>query len=523
MSDWETIGAPATPDDGWETVKPPPKTDWQQFKSFIPKLPFGEAIESALALGSGAIATPLAGLAGLGGAMIPDNGNSGDRVQRVQNALTYEPVSKGAQTLTHIAAWPGEKIAQAGDWAGGKVTDITGSPALGAQVNTAVNAVPFALGGASKAMIPSGATDATWAARNAERVKNMHEDAALLRAKDAGLAVPPTQVTKPGFINSALEWYAGKPQTAQVASVKNQPKLQDLVRKDFGEPPTSLLDKQTYDFVRSEAGKAYEAVKNTGESPVSPEFTQALANMADPFEKRARAYPKDPRPPILKEIESAGEPIINADAAIEKVKDLRNEASKAGSGERADKAYAGQLRELANAVENEVELHLERTGQPPELIQNFRDARRTIAKTYTAEKATMPSGEINAVSLARDYKKGLLDKGMEQAGDFGANFPRAAQLPTRVGGGPSSAFEALGSIMSPKKEVLGAIIGRHKLRDLLVSNFYQKHMVNPGNYGPTMGDAMVRGLSEPGVAALTESLGQQDAARKRAMLEQLLR
>jgi len=527
MSEWETVGAPAGPDDGWETVgAPKPKTDWARFKSLIPKLPFGPAVETATALGSGAVAGPLSGFAGMAGAMLPGPpGQGADWVNKTQEALTYTPESKGAQTLTHIAAWPGEKIAQGGDWVGGKVTDITGSPALGAGLNAAIQAAPMLVGAGVKKMLPTGATEGEWAARNAERVKNASTDAAAARAREADFTLPPTQVS-PGFPNSVLEWYAGKPQTAQVISAKNQPKLQDKVRGDFEAlkgTPAAELGKETYDFVRSEAGKAYEAVKNTGESVVSNSFMDALDNMAAPLEKRAKYYPKDAPPPILAEIKSVNQSIINADAAVEKIKDLRNEANKAGSGERPDKALAGQYRDLAKILEDELERHLDQPHLPPQLLSDFRDARKTIAKSYTAEKYTKPSGEIDAAAMAREKKKGLVEGGMFDVADFGANFPRSAQMPSRMGGGPSSAFEAIGSVLHPKVSVLSAILGRHKLRDLLASDAYQKRYVNPPDYGPTMGDAMVRGLSEPGTAAVTASLGQQDEARKRAMLQQLLR
>ena len=522
MSDWETVGSPAAADDGWETVgaaKPPPQPPlklWQKAIGFLP--------ETVASLASGAVAGPVSGFAGLAGSMLPGPpGQGAEWVQKAQEELTYTPRTQAAQKLVGLASWPGEKIAQAGEWAGGHAAELTGSPAVGAGINTAVNALPFAVGAGVKKMIPSGATEGQWAARNAARIKNMQADEALARAKEAGLAVPTTQTSRPGRINSTLEWYAGKPQTAQVASVKNQPKLQGMVRGDFDLPPTSMLDKPTYDFVRSEAGKAYEAVKGTGESPVSHEYTNTLTSMSEPFEKRARYYPDDPPPPIIKEIDSVFQPTLNADAAIEKIKDLRNEANKVGSGERPDKAYAAQLRELANVVENEVELHLERTGQPPEMIQNYRDARKVIAKAHTAEEHTTPSGEINAVSMARELKKGDIGENMRTVAHFGADYPRAAQLPTRVGGGPSSAFEAIGSIMSPKKEVLSAILGRHKLRDVLTSDFWQRHMVKSPTYGGTMGDAIMRGMGEPATPAFTQGLALSDDERKRAMLEQLLR
>jgi hypothetical protein len=104
------------------------------------------ADENALNLASGAIATPIAGLAGLATAplgFIPGMEGVGARnVERVQNALTYQPQSEVAKDAQANIAKPLEKFASWADQAGQAASDATGSPAIGAAVNTGVQALP---------------------------------------------------------------------------------------------------------------------------------------------------------------------------------------------------------------------------------------------------------------------------------------------------------------------------------------------------------------------------------------------
>lgn len=97
--------------------------------------------ESAMVLGSGAFATPIAGIAGLGAAAARGLGltdaSPGDVVERVQGALTYEPRTKAGAVGARVVAYPFEKLAQGADWLGQQAADATDSPAIGAAVNTA--------------------------------------------------------------------------------------------------------------------------------------------------------------------------------------------------------------------------------------------------------------------------------------------------------------------------------------------------------------------------------------------------
>lgn len=118
---------------------------WASFKDAVS--PVTGLMEAGTQFTTGAVAAPVAGWAGIlqgaYNAVDPNAGTSAaDRVRQVQEALTYQPRTESGQVISGVANYPLEKLAQGADWAGGKATDITGRPAVGAAVNTAIQFAP---------------------------------------------------------------------------------------------------------------------------------------------------------------------------------------------------------------------------------------------------------------------------------------------------------------------------------------------------------------------------------------------
>lgn len=105
--------------------------------------------ETAIHLGTGSIAAPVAGLVGLGAtatrAMGLTSAEPGDVTERVASAMTYQPRTIEGKEATGVATYPFRKLGEFGDYAGKGVTDLTGSPALGAAANTAIQFLPALL------------------------------------------------------------------------------------------------------------------------------------------------------------------------------------------------------------------------------------------------------------------------------------------------------------------------------------------------------------------------------------------
>lgn len=121
-----------------------------------------EEVEGMLSLGTALIATPLAGLAGIGEDILQTIGlGTGttpvDAVEYWSEALTYQPRTKGGKAFAKTLSIPFQMIEEASSWVGDQVFDLTESPDLAAGAKTAtVFMVPGALRMAGKTVKVAG-------------------------------------------------------------------------------------------------------------------------------------------------------------------------------------------------------------------------------------------------------------------------------------------------------------------------------------------------------------------------------
>lgn len=120
-------------------------------------LDFGKAAgDVGLTLGAQAVMTPLAGVAGAVTAPFGGSDKAADVVRAVQGAA-YTPKSELGQAAVGNIQKPFEYVAGKADAAGGAVSDITGSPALGTMVNTAIQGAPALLSRGTRSAFSSAA------------------------------------------------------------------------------------------------------------------------------------------------------------------------------------------------------------------------------------------------------------------------------------------------------------------------------------------------------------------------------
>ncbi len=117
--------------------------------------PITAIAETGLNLASQAVALPGAGLAGIateaGNALGLTERKGADVVHSVGEALTYQPRGEMGKAATELATYPFQKLAEAGQYLGGKTLNATGSPLAATVVDTAVNALPMAIDPAIRA------------------------------------------------------------------------------------------------------------------------------------------------------------------------------------------------------------------------------------------------------------------------------------------------------------------------------------------------------------------------------------
>ena len=255
-------------------------------------------------------------------------------------------------------------------------------------------------------------------------------------AKDvvqSGYVLPPTQV-KPSLANRLIEGIAGKITTAQNASFINQQVTNKLAARSLGLPDDAVITPETLQNIRSTAGQAYENLRASGRVKTSPKFTQALDNI-EPY-RDAKAASADFVSPeaksIIDVIDSLKTPSFDVKSALSKIKLLRDNADEAFGN---NKTLLGRAnREASEVLENTIENYLANSKQT-DLLDKFRQARQTIAKTYSVEDALNPkTGTIDAKKLASQLRgKKPLTGELKQIGEFGAAFPKASQVPENMG------------------------------------------------------------------------------------------
>lgn len=292
---------------------------------------------------------------------------------------------------------------------------------------------------------------------------------AVAEARQAGYTVPPTQAGG-GVVNRFLEGVAGKASTLQEASVRNQDITNKLATKSLGLSEDTVLTPEVLNTIREDAGLAYEALKALPKKP---------AVLADSTMNRAAVAEINPAKMVedLKIARKDAEGYYNAYARSAHPEDL----AKA-------KAYKATATELENSLEN----YAKEMGKA-DLVPALRDARQLIAKTYTVEKAmNQTTGTIDAKEFAKRLQKGKpMSEELKQIGQFAQAFPKAAQMPERIGGtigispldvtaaGLTSGASLLGGEDKTTSGALGlaTLLARPAARKMVLSNNMQNRLV----------------------------------------------
>lgn len=283
-------------------------------------------------------------------------------------------------------------------------------------------------------------------------------------SQKAGYVVPPA-TAQPSTLASVMETIAGKQKVAQGASLRNQQVTNTLAKKSLGLNPDAPLTPESLSALRSEAGQSYQAIKKTGSVTSDPQFQAELNGVLSKYQGAGQSFPELAKTDLQPLVDAVNKPTFDAGAAVDATRILRDKADAAfGSG---DKGTGQGIKAISNAIESQLDRHLQSLGpQYQDTLNDFRNARQTIAKTYTIQDALNPaSGNVNAAKLANALKKNApLQGDMKTAAQFATAFPKAAQEPTHSMGVNhlDSAFPAIGGMigeMSGGHPLVGAAAG----------------------------------------------------------------
>jgi hypothetical protein len=327
-------------------------------------------------------------------------------------------------------------------------------PAAGSMAAEAIGGPEWAGVGA---MLPSAAVQGfnelrTNSLKRAQE-QSVVRDATLKQAQDAGYVLPPSQV-QGSFIGNRLESLSGKAALDQSAVQKNQQITNRLAREEVGLPENSPITPAALDARRDAISGPYKQL-----AAISPSAAKALERLKD-----ARSNAKD------------------------------HWASYDRNARPEDKREAVKYDQQAQMLETFLEKEATRRGKP-QLVDEMREARQGIAKTYDVERAlNVGDGNVDARILGRALDRGKpLSGGLEVVARFAEAYP---QLTRSQAGNPTAGVGALemygglgmglggASMFGPGGWALGALpFIRPGVREALLSGPYQRTFARP-NYDP---------------------------------------
>ena len=332
-------------------------------------------------------------------------------------------------------------------------------------------------------------TDKRAAAFAGQQAADAQKMAAAKAGADAGYVIPPADLN-PGMMTEALSGLSGKIKTAQVASARNQTVTDKLARKAIGASDDAPLNIEALNSIRQQAAQAYAPVAGSGTVIPGKTYIQALDDALKPFTSLQSSFPGAKVPKVVEDINALRTNQFDAGDALNMIRSMRESADiayKAGENT-AGKAY----KSAAGALEDAIEQHLQGFGQPAsQILKDFRDARQTIAKTYTLQKALNDqTGSVSAPVLARELAKGRpLSGDLLTVAQMGQAFPKATQALKEAPKAVSPldfAVAGMTGAATANPLTLATVAARPMARSLLLSPVMQRAALQPQAFTPGM-------------------------------------
>lgn len=286
---------------------------------------------------------------------------------------------------------------------------------------------------------------------------NVVRDETLAAARKEGYVVPGSEVNQ-SALNNRLESFAGKAALKQDASIRNQEVTNKLAAKELGLPEGTAITPGKLEAYRNQVSAPYQEIAKI--SPMADKALFDLRQARSESQAQWKFYERSANPDAQK-------------AAI-------------------------ALDQRASMLETALERIAVRFGKP-DLVNDLRDARTKIAKSYDIEKSlNVGDASVSAPVIGRALDSGKpLSGNLETIGRFqqgpgrkftaeGASVPAPGVSGTNFYGG--AVLGAAGNSMAgPAGVIAGGIpLLRGPMRSLLLSDVYQNSRFANPNYRPSV-------------------------------------
>ena len=258
--------------------------------------------------------------------------------------------------------------------------------------------------------------------------RNAPIDETLQRSVGAGYTVPPSQ-SGGGFMSRTAEALSGKYKTNQLAGIRNQEVTNRLAKQAIGIADDMPLTDDAIRQIRSTAyNQGYQPIRAAGRISADDAFRTQLDDAVSVFREAASDFPDLIDDSAIKLVDAVNKDSFDSKSAMSAIRVLRDKAS---AMYRAGENGSGKaLRDAAEALEGQIERHLSGMGDDGvRMLDDFRNARRLIAKTHSVEDA-MKGNNVDATALARMLNRGSpLTAELDDIARFSTSFPKVARIP----------------------------------------------------------------------------------------------
>lgn len=299
------------------------------------------------------------------------------------------------------------------------------------------------------------------------------EQQAMANAVQQGLKVPPSQLTG-GPIASSIESLLGKKAMGAQASIANKDTVVNQAKKVLGLSEAEDLTPDSFINFRQEKGTAYQDLRNF-DYKTDKEF---IKNINDEVQRLRGLTTTSPEQ--ISTLKSLAKTNIKGDDLVNNIVDLRDAGNANVKSMDAATKRLGKTQLLAaKELEDIADRVLTKAGNDT-LVSNFRDARRSIARSYTLEDAfNNVTGAVNAKTIGNKMAKGkIVPEEMRAAGAASQFAPGYFAPPSQATSGLTGAegLSSMAALLSGRPDIASAIAARGVGRSVMLSGPVQRMM-----------------------------------------------
>jgi hypothetical protein len=260
--------------------------------------------------------------------------------------------------------------------------------------------------------------------RSAESYAKAPQLDAIAEAQRLKLALNPVDIEN--SISARAYSAAAGPRGPEALAKVNQPRVTEIAKNELGIDSTTSLTSDSYKQARANLAAPYDEVRKLP-TMVADETT--IKNLNDLRRNENLLGDKGAAKKVNKEIDKAIANMqqgLTGSDLLDSVRNLRAEAKqtyKNPSAKPKDIAAADANLAIANQLESMIESNISN----PKLLDQFRDARQKMARSYVYEEATnFNTGQVDASKLARiTAKDNALTGDIKSIGVIAGNNPEA--------------------------------------------------------------------------------------------------